>query len=565
MTDAELVRKMTDMYLKAYQDAVKEYQRLWDLIDDVSTGKKKPPSFYDTPEKIAKWKQGFIRSQFRQENVVANIAKKLAEVGVDVRPVIKSYIHDVYRYNRELAIGGIKRAVNVNFDQYDKRQIDILLDDEQPVFSKIAYRNLGKNGIIVERLQREFAAGIINGDDKTKMLKRVQKVTGQSRYQAWRVSQTERTRVSSQARDRVINEAAVQGVIVLKEWSTRMRNSREAHISLDGQRVASGEVFHVNPENDVISRSKKNGVRLGTGYDIAYPGDPSAPARAVCNCFCVLIPRVEKKTDKPIEQGGTAEQIEVKPEDITAKRGEDVTLEQKPVTATQEQQTEPIFKPSTTLEEAEKYASNNFVDVNMWASQGVSFSGISLESANVVNEQMMNFYSTFKVDKFSSVFAPAGNTKFGKLVQNAHAAFNTLNRAMLLNRKSLKSPNGVKKALVEEKKLVSDYIENPSKFKVKSATAQKILDASKTSGRATVPDNLAEIINHECGHALEKALRSVSNYDRIRANQSKYAENISGYATTNFSEYVAESFCSWMKGENVADLEMIKGFNELRR
>ena len=221
------------------------------------------------------------------------------------------------------------------------------------------------------------------------------------------------------------------------------------------------------------------------------------------------------------------------------------------------------FTPAETIAEAEQYAKETFVDTNMWASHGVSLQGISIDSANIVNQRLSEFYSTYNVDKFSSLVAPAGNTKLGKAIQGGHAGFNSMNRAMLLNRSSLKNPEKIIKALADEKELVTEYLKNPDKFSVSRST-KRILEAARVSGRGSVPTNLEEILDHECGHALEKALKGVSNYDTIVENMGTYAEKISGYATESLHEYIAESFCAWRKGESI-DPELVKGFMELRR
>ena len=67
------------------------------------------------------------------------------------------------------------------------------------------------------------------------------------------------------------------GINVQKRWSTRMVNSRESHIALNGAIVGADEKF-----------------KTITGYELAYPGDPSAPAAEVINCYCVLVPVVGK-------------------------------------------------------------------------------------------------------------------------------------------------------------------------------------------------------------------------------------------------------------------------------
>lgn len=89
------------------------------------------------------------------------------------------------------------------------------------------------------------------------------------------MAQTERTRVQSQARAEALHKAAEMGIITTKEWSARMRNTRDSHAALNGV---------------VIPENKK--FRTIWGNELRYPGDPSAPAAEIINCHCVLIPGV---------------------------------------------------------------------------------------------------------------------------------------------------------------------------------------------------------------------------------------------------------------------------------
>ena len=43
------------------------------------------------------------------------------------------------------------------------------------------------------------------------------------------------------------------------------------------------------------------------------------------------------------------------------------------------------------------------------------------------------------------------------------------------------------------------------------------------------------------------------------------ATKVSGYAADSFSEYVAESFVSYRKGEKLIDPEMVRAFEMLKR
>lgn len=89
------------------------------------------------------------------------------------------------------------------------------------------------------------------------------------------MAQTERTRVQSQARAEALHKAAEMGIITTKEWSARMRNTRDSHAALNGVAIPEDEKF-----------------RTIWGNELRYPGDPSAPAAEIINCHRVLIPGV---------------------------------------------------------------------------------------------------------------------------------------------------------------------------------------------------------------------------------------------------------------------------------
>lgn len=224
------------------------------------------------------------------------------------------------------------------------------------------------------------------------------------------------------------------------------------------------------------------------------------------------------------------------------------------------------YTPAKDVAEAERMA-EHFVDPTGWAATGVSYKGVDVEVANAVNKTLQDFYDEFKVDKFGGVIAPAGNTKEGKLIENATAAYSPVRNSFMLNRSSLKNMKTAEKALAEERRVVTDFLEHPEKYDLDklSTRARKVLEASAKSGRGNVAETVEDVISHELGHSLESQLKQLANFSELQAGMAKYAEGISGYATESWSEYVAESFASWRKGESVADPELIKAFESLRR
>ena len=272
-----LQKRIESVYGDALKQAVKSCERFLRKIRDVDEGKIKPPAYYDTPEKMLKWRRGFTRELLRRENVVKNIEKAIQQAGVEVEPVMRETIANVYHVNRLYTAELVNQqaGVNLSYSVPTTAQAEIILKDSQPPMSKIAYQNLREAPAMMRRLQNEMTQAVMLGEDQKKLIHRIRNVMGNSAYCAKRIAQTERNRVQSQARSDTIREAAEAGVVMHKRWSTRMVNSRDSHVALNGVEIPEGEKFHTI-----------------WGNALAYPGDPDAPAREVINCRCILVPVV---------------------------------------------------------------------------------------------------------------------------------------------------------------------------------------------------------------------------------------------------------------------------------
>ena len=224
------------------------------------------------------------------------------------------------------------------------------------------------------------------------------------------------------------------------------------------------------------------------------------------------------------------------------------------------------FTPANNIADAEKYISQ-FVDNNIWGALGVSYKGVSVDVANEINRTIGKFYNDFDVDKFGGVSAPAKNTKLGKLMTEATAAWMDVRRSLLLNRESLKDMKTAEKMFMEESRVVKNILEHPERYDLSrlSRRVLKVIENSKESGRGTVPETIEEAINHELGHSLEKKIKKNPLWEQAKANKDKFGQSISGYACENDSEYIAESFASYRKGENVIDPIMRQIFEGMRK
>lgn len=224
------------------------------------------------------------------------------------------------------------------------------------------------------------------------------------------------------------------------------------------------------------------------------------------------------------------------------------------------------FIPAKTIEEAENYI-KQFVDDKQFGALGVSYKGVDVDVANEINKAISKVFKTFKVDKFGGIIAPAGNTKLGKMIDGAMAAFSPIRKSFLINRKTMKNMKTATKAFEGEAGTMKDMLMHPEKydFSKLSKAVRGVVERGKVSGRATVPENIEQAIWHELGHMIEKQVYNSPGWDEVEANMPKYADKISGYAGVNKAEYVAESFAAYLKGENVVDPALVKIFESLKR
>ena len=295
-----------------------------------------------------------------------------------------------------------------------------------------------------------------------------------------------------------------------------------------------------------------------------FPSDPAGGAAEVVNCRCALLQRARWAL--------TVVELDVLKERAAffgldkADSFED--YKKKYLSAAEqikaEEAAKAAFTPAKTIEEAEAFI-KQFVNDKQFGAMGVSYSGISIDTANAVNETLANLFATFDLEPLGGVFVPKGNTKVGKLIDGATAAYMPMRKSLLLNKTAMKNLDDIKKSHDEEIRRVKLYAENPANLTFKSKRAEMVTKASLKSGRATVPDNVADVIHHEMGHSLESIVRKSDGYATIKSNMTNFAENISGYATYTEGEYIAESFASYMKGEKVIDPELKKVFEGLKK
>ena len=465
------------------------------------------------------------------------------------------------------------------FDEWDAYRAGQSVDlspEKQAAFDKLIAK--GKDIRWQEgQIQSITLQSILQGESIPNMTKRIAETLGEINHKSTiRYARTAMTSAQEQGRSHAYQRAEDMGIDLKREWRAVFdMRTRHAHRQLDGQLRGIDEPFEVD------------------GEEIMFPGDPAAAGYLIYNCRCRTTAAV-KGWDKMSRQLRSDEAVggmsydewkegHSQPQPIDKQEKVSEAMRQKTIrkvyggkgggkepSFVTEQTTIPektfSFIPATSIEEAEAYA-QTFTDKSHFGATGVSYKGVSVDVANEVNRTIGRFYETFDVEKFGGVIAPAGNTKYGKAIQNATAAYNPINRSFLLNRQSLKNMKTASAALQAEQNAIANILAHPERYDLSRASSmlRRVVENSRLSGRATIPTTIEDAVNHELGHSLERQIAKHPLWEQAKENMPDFNQGLSGYACENKSEYIAESFCSYMKGENKCDPVLIQIFDSFRR
>lgn len=537
------------------------------------------------------WQTGQVMIGKRWEEMRHTLAQDYANTNDLAKQMAFDSMPDVYALNHNYATFEVEKGgkVDTSYTLYDRPTVERLIRDDpkllpdprpgSPLAQKLAkHKELRWEE---QHVQSVVLQSILQGESLEQTAKRFTQLTEMNYRQSVRYARTATTGAQNAGRVDGYKRAEKLGVNMKQIWlSTLDSRTRHEHRVLDGQEVDVGEPFIMD------------------GFKLKYPGDPAAPAHLLFNCRCTVIAKVKgvdfdvsdktqrddkigdmsyeewkgehKTAPKPPENVPEGKAVEVKV-DKPAKAEKVEYVEEKIPEKPKKAVFVPAkteFTPAKNLQEAEQFISQ-YVDKNQFGAIGVDYKGIDVDAANQINERLSMLWETFNVGKFGGIAAPAKNTKLGKMLDegDAVAGYMSIRNSFVLNRTNLKSVKIAEKSFADENKSIKDLLEHPEKydFSKMSRTARKIIENAKISGRGTVPDNIAEAITHEFGHSLEKQVKKHELWAQVEKDMETYAPKISGYATTEKGEYIAESFASWVKGEDYADPNLIAIFESLKR
>ena len=525
-----------------------------------------------------RWRRTQIFQGNRYHQMADTLAADMTHSKEIAMSVVNGYTPEVYAINHNYGTYEVEKGAKINtqYTLYDRQTVERIMRDNPDLIPKPKV-NIPKDELWNKKhINSAVMQGIMQGESIDKISQRLAAtVTDMSHNSAIRSARTMTTSAENGGRVDSYKRAEKMGIEMVQVWmATLDGRTRHEHRQLDGQKRKVGEAFEVD------------------GMKIDFPGDPKAEPQLVYNCRCTLIGEVKgvdynlsdvterdnklggmtyeqwkeekrKETAKP-EPKESPKQTE-KPKE-TAKPAEVEIPAEKTKADYTDEAIKPKFTPAKTIEEAEQFISQ-IIDDKQFGALGVNLKGIEVDAANIINETIYNLYNEYNVGKFGGIVAPAKNTKLGKDIEDAVAGYMPIRNSFVLNKTELKSVKIAQKGFDESKRLTTDMLTHPEKydFNKMSRAAQRVIMNSKISGRSTVPENIQEAIYHEFGHALEKQVKKHELWSKVESEMSVYAPKISGYATENKSEYIAESFASYLKGEKNVNPNLIKIFESLKR
>lgn len=235
-----------------------------------------------TQEEYEQWRLGQIAIGKRWKEMRDSLAQDLANAAQISKSITNGYMPEVYAINHNYGTFQVEQEslVDTSYTLYDRQAVEAIFKEERELYHSPGWRtrrniNMGKQlAWDKKQVQSVMTQALLQGESIGKIATRLSQAVGESdRKAAIRNARTMATGVQNAGRVDSYKRAEGMGIKLQQEWLATLDNrTRHEHRVLDGQRVPVGEKFEVD------------------GYEIEYPGDPTAEAFLVYNCRCTLVP-----------------------------------------------------------------------------------------------------------------------------------------------------------------------------------------------------------------------------------------------------------------------------------
>lgn len=552
-----LEKRIYDSYKEAYDglaDIIKEY--FAKFADRDASEKARLDAGDITEEQYKQWRLAQIGRGKRFEALRDKVAERMTNTNAAAVAYVNDATPDIYSLNRNFAAYTIEQVTgDVGFDLWDEQTVKRLIVEQPELMPYYPPKRALKRGIDLAWSKKQITASVTSSILQGKSIKHMaddlqSRIVTMNRDSAIRTARTAVTGAQNAGRMDSYFAAEKMGIKCRKEWmATLDGRTRHSHAMLDGEVVGNDKKF-------------SNGCR--------FPGDPQGRPEEIYNCRCTLVSviagidtaRGQRRARNP--ETGEIELIE--------------SMTYAEWAGWKTRAKKPNFVPAGTIDEAEKYAEKFVESYKSKYTGKVDYSGIDVEYANGINRALTEVLGEYDVDYKLRNIIPFNTREKRFKDTTAEAAYQWGTGDLFFNKKYLKNAKAMAAHAKEYIDLLNQVLPNidvameqtKKKTGIAAELQMRYLKALKKTGRTNVskPDAYGSMV-HELGHYLDDRLftKSVkeSGFD-MASSFSKYAENVSAYATSNRQEYVAESFTAYWFGEkSELDPELVKIFERLKK
>lgn len=277
--------------LKEFQEEDKKRAQL------VADGKLKQRAY-------VAWRQELLGKAKHLQDMIDVLTEDFTNADKIAMKIVSGEAKNVYALNANYAAYKIEQDANVNLSWtlYDHSTVERLISEEPDLLPLPSVNIPLDQQWNKKHITAAINRGILLGDPIPDIAQRLLNVASMDLNAAIRSARTATTAAECAGRINAYKQAAAMGIQLKQMWrATLDGKTRHAHRLLDGQMVDIGEKFKVD------------------GYELEYPGDPSAPGYLVYNCRCTVVsvdkfhdpnaPRASKMGDLSYEEWKAGKEV----------------------------------------------------------------------------------------------------------------------------------------------------------------------------------------------------------------------------------------------------------------
>lgn len=560
LTEKELKaieKQIYDSYEEAYNgltDIIKEY--FAKFADRDASEKARLDAGEITEEQYRQWRLAQIGRGKRFEALRDKVAERMTNANAAAVAYVNDATPGIYSLNRNFAAYTIEQVTgDVGFDLWDEQTVKRLIVEQPELMPYYPPKRALKRGIDLAWGKKQITASVTSAILQGKSIKHMaddlqSRIVTMNRDSAIRTARTAVTGAQNAGRMDSYFAAEKMGIKCRKEWmATLDGRTRHSHAMLDGEVVDNDKKF-------------SNGCR--------FPGDPQGRPEEIYNCRCTLVSVIEGiETSKGQRRARN-------PETGQNELIENMTYAE--WAGWKKRVKKPNFAPAGTIDEAEKYAEMFVESYKSKYTGKVDYRGIDIAHANEMNRALTEVLGEYEVDYKLRNITPFNTREKRFKDTTAEAAYQWGTGDLFFNKKYLKNAKAMADHIKEYTDLLNQVLPNidvameqtKKKTGIAAELQMRYLKALKKTGRTNVskPDAYGSMV-HELGHYLDDRLFTKAVKEsgfNMASSFSKYAENVSAYATSNRQEYVAESFTAYWFGEtSELDPELVEIFERLKK